>query len=210
MEMEKKLYEATIQGNIPILESLLQQDPLLLHRITITPSFFQFSPLHLSILHRHLEYARVLLTHNPQLTTESDSLGQLPLHLASANAQIEFVTELLRVDTSACLVRDKDGKVPLHLAVMKGARVEVVSELAQASHESTRMKVERGDSVLHLCVKNERLDALKVLVDVLRSENNGRELMIAKNDDGNTVLHLAALCNNLEVLSFLLSFFIFI
>ncbi|XP_057535571.1 ankyrin repeat-containing protein BDA1-like [Amaranthus tricolor] len=203
MEMEKRLYEATVQGNIPNLESLLQQDPLLLHRIS--PSFFQFSPLHLAILHGHLEYARVLLTHNPQLTTESDSLGQLPLHLASANGQIEIVSELLSVDTSACLARDKDGKVPLHLAVMKGARVEVVNELARASPESTRMKVERGDILLHLCVKNERFDALKVLVELLRSENNGSNLMNAKNDDGNTILHLAALCNNLEITKFLLA-----
>ncbi|CAO2840245.1 unnamed protein product [Amaranthus hypochondriacus] len=199
--MENKLYDAAFHGNVTIFKELIQQDPLLLDRITLTDT-----PLHVAILRGHLQFVRALLSHNSRLATQSDSLGHLPLHVASAKGYLEIVRELLRVGpASACLSRSKDGKLPIHLAVMKAVRVEVVSELARASHESTRVRVDGGDTVLHLCVKYENLEGLRVLMEVMRSENDGGSLINSRNDDGNTVLHLAALYKNLEITKYLLA-----
>ncbi|KAL2899641.1 Ankyrin repeat-containing protein BDA1 [Bienertia sinuspersici] len=204
MMIEKRLHEAAFEGNISNLNTLIKEDPLILDRIF--PTFFQDTPLHISILRGHIDFARDVLTHNPRLATECDSLGHLPLHVASTKGHIEIVRELLRVSQGACLARSKDGKLPLHLAIMKGVKVEVVTELVQACPESTRSQVDRRDSVLHLCVKYENFDALQMLVGVLKSEKLGsNDLLNARNDDGNTVLHLAALYKHLEITKFLLA-----
>ncbi|XP_021720496.1 ankyrin repeat-containing protein BDA1-like [Chenopodium quinoa] len=200
MEMEKRLYEAALEGNVSSLKAIIQEDPLILDRISST--FYQDTPLHIAILRGHLEFARAVLSSNPRLATECDLLGHLPLHVASTKGHIEIIHELVRVSLSSCLARSKDGKLPLHLAISKGVRVEVVRELAQACPESMQSRVDRGDTVLHLCVKYENLDAIQVILEVLNGENDGNNLLNVRNEDGNTILHLAALQRHLEVFLF--------
>ncbi|XP_021720495.1 ankyrin repeat-containing protein At2g01680-like [Chenopodium quinoa] len=202
MEMEKRLYEAAFEGNVPNLKALIQEDPLILDRISTT--FFLDTPLHVATLRGRLEFVRAVLSHNPQLANESDSLGHLPLHVSSAKGDVEIVRELLRVGPSSCLARSKDGKLPLHMAIMKGVKVEVLTELARVCPESTRSRVDGEATILHLCVKYDNLDALKVLVEMFRGQSDCNNLLNARNDDGNTVLHLAALHKNLEVTKYLL------
>lgn len=199
--MEKRLYEAAIEGKVSDFEKLIQEDPLILDRIPST--FSQDTPLHIATLRGHLQFARAVLSYNPRLATESDSLGHLPLHIASAKGHVEIVRELVRVGPSSCLASSKDGKLPLHLAIMKGVRVEVVTELARACPESTRSRLDRGDNVLHLCVKYDNLNAFQVMVELLKVESVNN-LLNARNDDGYTVLHLAALHKNLEITKYLL------
>lgn len=205
MEMEKRLHEVALQGNVTNLKSLIQQDPLILDRVTPT-YFLQDTPLHTSILQNHLDFALALLSHNPQLATEANSLGHLPLHVASAHGHEEIVRELLRVDPTSCMARTKDkGMVPLHLAIMNKVRAEIVIELVRASLESIRVRDDKGDSVYHLCAKYDNLDALQVLVEMLKGENDGSNLLNVKNHDGNTAFHLAVLHKNLEITKFMLA-----
>ncbi|XP_074296782.1 uncharacterized protein LOC141627384 [Silene latifolia] len=204
MEMEKKLYEAAIEGDVVLLKTLITDDPLILNRVTTT--FFHETPLHVAILRGHADFAREVLRHNPRLMSELDSLGHSSLHLASAKGDVVIVRDLLRVGHNPCLARSKEGLVPLHLAIMKGGRVEVVEELIRACPESIRMTVDKGDMALHLCVKFGNLEALQVLVkEVMVAENDGVDLLNARNDDGYTTLHLAALYKNFEIMKYLMS-----
>jgi ankyrin repeat protein len=53
-----------------------------------------------------------------------------------------------------------------------------------------------GDTVLHLCVRYNHLDALKLLVQ----STNGDELFLnSKNHDGNSILHLAVMLKQIKV-----------
>ncbi|CAK9179914.1 unnamed protein product [Ilex paraguariensis] len=81
---------------------------------------------------------------------------------------------------------------------MKG-RHEVIPHLVQACPESTRVKAEEGETILHLCVKHSRLmSVVELLSDYM-------EFVHSKDNNGNTILHLAAMLQQEETIKFLLS-----
>ncbi|XP_037497484.1 ankyrin repeat-containing protein BDA1 [Jatropha curcas] len=170
------LYEAAISGCVTTLNTLIQKDRLILNKVSLTS-----------------------LTETPLQTTMSDSLKRFPLHLASAEGHSQIIKALLLQDKTACLARDEDGRIPLHLAAMRG-RVEVIQELVRASSESTFEALD-GDTVFHLCIKYNHLEAFKLLVTFI----NGDEILNIGNQDGNSILHLAAMLKQLETLRYLLS-----
>ncbi|XP_028793205.1 ankyrin-1-like [Neltuma alba] len=115
----RKLCEAAQEGRVSNLNTLLQQDPLILCRLSSQTTFFE-TPLHISALLGHLEFTKTLLAHCPRLAPdELDSSRRTPLHLASAQGHIHIVKELLQACGEACLVRDQEHRIPLHHAVDK-------------------------------------------------------------------------------------------
>lgn len=196
--MEKRLYEASVSGNVYTLNTLIQEDQLILDRVNIT--CFDETPLHIAALRGHLDFARALLIRKPQLASELDASRRSPLHLASVQGNAAMVRELLRVSTDACLFRDDQGKIPLHLAAMKD-RVEVVRQLIQAQPESIKTRARRGETVLHLSVKHNRFEALKLLVEL--ASQIDPDLVSSKDEDGNTILHVAAALKQDETIRYL-------
>ncbi|XP_058193009.1 ankyrin repeat-containing protein ITN1-like [Rhododendron vialii] len=198
----RRLYEACLSGSVPALDALIEEDQLILDRVSSLTCFSDDTPLHVAALRGHLDFTKALLAQKPKLATELDSLRCSPLHLASAEGHAEIVRELLRVNTDVCIAHDQDGRIPLHLAIMKG-RVEVILELLRAKPESIHEKLSKGETVLHLCVIYNRLEAFKTLVQYLH--NHHQEFLLNTGDnDGNTILHLAAALKQKDTIEYLL------
>ncbi|RVX05310.1 Ankyrin repeat-containing protein ITN1 [Vitis vinifera] len=201
-EREKRLYEASVDGSVNSLKQLMKEDPLALARASVT--CFDETPLHIAAMLGHLDFAKALASHKPDMamimTTAIDLQGRSPLHLASANGHIEIVNMLLSLNSNICLICDEDGRTPLHLAVMKG-HVEVTRELIRARPEVTGHKLDHGETILHSSVRHNRLGALKMLVESVREA----EFINARDDYGNTVLHTATTLKQLETVRYLLS-----
>ncbi|GAB2222995.1 hypothetical protein Droror1_Dr00017128 [Drosera rotundifolia] len=202
LDIMKSVYDAAVEGDAKLLISLLQQDPYVLDRCQVPDNGFPSSPLHISAKLGHLEFSNELLNRKPELAEELDGItNSCPLHLASANGHLEIVKVLVATSPGMCLSRDSQGRNPLHLAALKGW-VDVVEELDREMPQAAREKVgDGGGSVLHLCVKFSRLEALKVLVNCFCDD----EILNAKDADGNSILHLAVACKQLEVIQFLLT-----
>ncbi|KAI9119800.1 hypothetical protein K1719_009189 [Acacia pycnantha] len=189
------LYEASRNGSVTTLNSLLKQEPLILHKIS--QSGFSETPLHISSLLGHLEFSKALLTYKPKLAVEVDASRNTPLHLASAEGHIDIVKELLKVDNKPCLFPNGEGKIPLHYAVMKG-RTEVARELVKAKPESLSF-LDNGYTVFHLCVMYNHLETLKGLVE-LELAISGELLFSTRSDAmGNTIFHVAVSSKQVEV-----------
>jgi ankyrin repeat protein len=186
------LYEASRNGCVSTLTPLIQRDAHILDRVSLTS--FSETPLHLSALHGHLEFSRVLISKKPTLAKEVDSLGRTPLHLASAEGHTEIVKALLQANKNICSAVDQYERIPLHLASMRG-HIEIIKELVIARQESIRVNL-NGESVFHLCLRYNHLDALKLLVE----SANGDELFLkSKDHDGNSILHLAVMLKQMKV-----------
>ncbi|XP_050263493.1 ankyrin repeat-containing protein BDA1-like [Quercus robur] len=208
IEVEKKqrvkaihnsLQEAAINGSAPSLLQILQQHPQILNTLSHSHSD---TPLHLASLLGHSAFAKLLLNHNPDLTSHLNQQGSSPLHLAAAKGYVDIVKDLLLLNPDMCLVWDRQGRTPLHLAAIKG-RIGVLAEFVRAKPEATRVFTSTGDSALHLCVKfNRPLEALKVFVECVGGDD---EFVNWRDSHGNTVLHLAATNKQLQIIKFLLN-----
>ncbi|KAL5783495.1 hypothetical protein ACOSP7_008524 [Xanthoceras sorbifolium] len=200
--MENLLYEAALEGSLPTLLELLQRDRLILDKID-TNSFSE-SPLHIAVLLGHVDFVKVILSRKPELAREVDSIRRFsPLHVASLKGTstnyVEMVKVLIRVDPDMCLARDVEGRNPLHLAAMKG-RIEALVELIRARPLAAYAVTIWGESILHLCVKHNQLEALKLVVEIMDDPNS----LSAKDEYGMTILHLAVADKQIETINFLL------
>ncbi|KAL3747187.1 hypothetical protein ACJRO7_016033 [Eucalyptus globulus] len=82
---------------------------------------------------------------------------------------------------------------------MKG-RSNIVIELVKARPEAAEHTLSHGQTALHLGVSHNCLEALKVLVEMVRDG----DLVKAQDDEGNTILHLAAANKQIETVKYLL------
>ncbi|KAG6721308.1 hypothetical protein I3842_03G107700 [Carya illinoinensis] len=192
------LYEASLDGSVSTLDTLMQRDRLILHKISLTS--FTETPLHIAALLGHLQFTNALLRRKPQLVEKVDSSGRTALHLACAEGHTQVVKALLQANMDMCLVSDQEGRIPLHLAAMRG-HVEVIKELLIAHPGSISRVNLYGDNVLHLCVRYNCLDALKLLVESVNDE----DFVNSKDNDGNSVLHLAAMLGQMKTIKYLVS-----
>ncbi|CAI8602748.1 unnamed protein product [Vicia faba] len=196
-ETIKTLYNASLNGSVTTLNTLIQNNPLILHKVSL--SLYNETPLHISSLLGHLQFCEILLQNKPSFANEVDSKGRCPLHLASAEGHTEVVKALLLANQDVCLVFDKDDMIPLHFAVIRG-RMGVIKELINARPDSVRVLNDDG-SVLHLCVLYNHLESLKLLLESVRVD---KQLLLAKDREGNTVLHLAIKLKQIKNIKYLL------
>ncbi|KAG5627103.1 hypothetical protein H5410_012321 [Solanum commersonii] len=197
--MDRRLREAAQKGDVHHLQSLIKEDTLLLMGVSLAGCE---TPLHISCLSGHLEFSKEIIHLMPEFARELNQDGFSPLHIASANGDIEIVKELLNVDYNLCLLKGKDRRISLHYAVIKG-REHVMKELLVASPDSAEEVTARGETCLHLAVKNHQFEGFKLLLDNLK-EFNMYDLLNKKDIQGNTVLHLAVSTKQYEVVDILL------
>ncbi|KAK6941324.1 PGG domain [Dillenia turbinata] len=195
--MEKRLFEASLSGRVESLRELMEEDRLILARVSVT--CFDESPLHIAAMLGHAEFGKTIVLYKPDMVTDLNLQGRTPLHLAAALGHVELVKMLVSVDSNVCSFHDEDGYTPLHLAVIKG-QIGVMKELLIAQPGAVRCTMDGGETLLHTCVKSNRLEALKLLVDLVSLEG----FISFRDDDGNTILHIATLMKQMETVKYLL------
>ncbi|KAE9453388.1 hypothetical protein C3L33_14707, partial [Rhododendron williamsianum] len=124
-DVGRRLYEACLSGSVPALDALIEKDPLILDRVSSLTCFSNDTPLHVAVLHGHLDFTKALLARKPKLATELYSIRCSPLHLASAEGHVEIVQELLRVNTDVCIARDQDGSTIKFLLAINSVKDQV-------------------------------------------------------------------------------------
>ncbi|RVW76033.1 Ankyrin repeat-containing protein BDA1 [Vitis vinifera] len=163
--MDPRLYSVARLGSLAALNSLLEEDPLLLEKVALSSS--ADTPLHIATLAANTDFAKEMLLRMPNFAWELNQDGFSPLHIAAAMGNIEITRELLSLDSGLC-----------------------PWELLSHCYEAVKEVSGGGETALHLAVKNSQFEVLKVLVEKLGEDDRDR-LINARDDQGHTVLKLA-------------------
>ncbi|KAG6677344.1 hypothetical protein I3843_14G020400 [Carya illinoinensis] len=201
--MDARLFQAVFHDDVAAFHTLLTEDPLLLHRVALNSID---NPLHISSLAGNTAITKDIVLRKPEFAGELNQQGFSPVHIASANGHVEIVRELLNINAGVdrvCLLKGKDGKLPLHCAVIKG-RVDVVRLLVFACKESLAQVTVHGETALHLAVKNNQLEVVRVLLEEMKRLDMMMEVINCTDKKGNTVLHLATLGKQHETIGMLI------
>ncbi|XP_060670404.1 ankyrin repeat-containing protein BDA1-like [Ziziphus jujuba] len=112
------LFEASQWGCVSTLNILIQRDPLILDKLSLTS--LTETPLHISALLGHLAFTQILLTVRPKLATELEIFIRTPLHLAAAEGLQRNCPKFVEGDNAEFLSQKDEvaGNTMLHLAAM--------------------------------------------------------------------------------------------
>ena len=111
------------------------------------------------------------------------------MHIAADNGQVEIVKDLIKVGVKLCRLEGRQKMTPFHHAAIRG-RAEVIGLMLSGCPDCIEDETERRENALHLAVRNNRFEAIKMLVDWIRQMNK-EYLLNKKHEQGNTALHLA-------------------
>ncbi|XVF83504.1 hypothetical protein PTKIN_Ptkin16aG0493800 [Pterospermum kingtungense] len=205
--MDPRLREASRAGNIDALYALIQEDPYLLQHIDQVP-FFD-TPLHIAASAGKLSFAVEIMNLKPSFARKLNQFGFSPLHLALQNNHIQLVLRLVSIDKDLVRVKGKEGITPLHFVTRQG-NLDVLVAFLNACPDCIEDVNVRGETALHIALQSNMLEAFEVLLGWLQKSHHEKakywenEILNWKDDEGNTILHIAAARNLPKVIELLL------
>ncbi|XP_059441848.1 ankyrin repeat-containing protein BDA1-like [Corylus avellana] len=216
----KCLRDAAEQGNIDALYVLIEKDAHVLDRVDKIP--FVDTPLHIAVSAGHIPFVREIMGLKPSFARKLNQYGLTPLHIALQNHAFNFekdyilqrkqallVDRLLDFDKDFVRVRGREGVTPLHYIIQKGD-LSFLKKFLEACPESLDDVTIRGENALHIALKYDMIDVFWYLVQWLGracfkdAKLLQEKLLDGRDDDGNTLLHVAVSRNQPEVVSWLL------
>ncbi|XVF10917.1 hypothetical protein REPUB_Repub07fG0224800 [Reevesia pubescens] len=207
--MDPNLKNAAFNGSVDELYQVIGKNPHVLEDVDKIP--FVETPFHIAASRGHINFAVEILRLKPCFSKKLDEKGLSPMHIAIEKRQTGTVLRLLKTEDGADLVRVKgrDGKTPLHYVVEHGD-LKLLHEFLSVNPGSITDTTNRDETALHIAVEKGNIEALKALVEYLRKSWNEealcREERVVNWEDqeGCTVLHVAARKNQLQMMKLLL------
>lgn len=196
--MDTRLFEAAQTGDIDYLQQLLAENPFILNNTQLSAE----NPLNIAAAMGHVDFVKEIIRLKPVFSREVNQEGFSPMHIAADNGQVEIVKELMKVDIKLCRLEGRQKRTPFHHAAIRG-RAEVIGLMLSGCPDCIEDETERRENALHLAVRNNRFEAIKKLVDWIRQMNK-EYLLNMKDEQGNTVLHLASWKKQRRVIEILL------
>ncbi|KAG7585391.1 Ankyrin repeat-containing domain superfamily [Arabidopsis thaliana x Arabidopsis arenosa] len=195
----EKLKKAAQDGDIERLYELIRADENILGHFDKMP--FCETPLHIAAENGQTHFAIEVMTLKPSLALKLNVSGFSPMHLALQNNHIRMVRGFVAIDSSLVRIKGRGRITPLH-HVAKIGDAELLSEFLFACPSSVNDLTIKCETVVHIAVKNHQFMAFKVLLGWVKRVNR-EEILDWKDEDGNTVFHIAASINQTEVMKLL-------
>ncbi|CAH8385312.1 unnamed protein product [Eruca vesicaria subsp. sativa] len=195
----EKLKKAAQDGDVERLYELIAEDPNILGHFDKVP--FCETPLHIAAEKGQTHFAMELMTLKPSLASKLNVAGYSPMHLALQNNHRRMVRGFVAIHSSLVSVKGRGRVTPLHHVAQIGD-AELLSEFLFACPSSIEDLTIKCETAVHVAVKHGKFMAFNVLLGWLKRVKK-EEILDWKNEDGNTVFHIAAMINHTEVMKLL-------
>ncbi|KAA8525987.1 hypothetical protein F0562_007913 [Nyssa sinensis] len=169
---------------------------------------FVDTPLHIAASVGQTHFAIEVMRLKPSFGRKLNPDGFSPMHLALQNYTLrsqpilaDTVRKLVKFDSELVRVRGKEGITPLHYVAQTGED-DVLADFLWACPASMEELTNRCETATHIAVKNKHVQAFKVILGWL-NRTKKEEVLNWKDENGNTVLHIAASTNQEEVVKLL-------
>ncbi|XP_059644958.1 ankyrin repeat-containing protein BDA1-like [Cornus florida] len=197
-EQQRLITEATAIARaraINGLYALFRKSPNVLEIIDEIP--FVDTPLHIAASIGDTHFAAEMISLMPSFGTKLNPDGLSPLHLALQNRHAETVTRLININSELIRVQGRERITPLHY-VAEMNEFHLLAEFLCACPDSVNDLTIRGETAVHIAVRNCNVEAFEVLFEW--ADKTDRGLMLHwKDEGGNTALHIAVYTHQPEV-----------
>lgn len=206
--MDKKLKKASQVGDIDALYSLLGESSKVLE--SFDELSFVDNPLHIAASEGQIHFAMEIMRLKPSLARKLNQDQFSPLHLALQNGKTGMAIRLIDIDRDLVRVQGREGMTPLH-HVAKEGNLEVLAVFLSACPNSFEDVTIRNETALHIALKNDNVGAFEILLRWLTEvcyvevHQLVKKILNWRDEDGNTLLHIAASRSQSQV-SFYLPF----
>ncbi|KAF8038721.1 hypothetical protein BT93_B1310 [Corymbia citriodora subsp. variegata] len=203
--MDPRLHHAIEYDDVDELHRLIVEDRNLLERLSEDP--FPNTPLHVAAAAGKIQVAMEVAILKPLDARKLDPEGYSPMHLALQHKHYQTVRALMTLDPKLIRVRGRRGITPLHYVAGKEGdnELELLAEFLSTCRSSIEDLTSRCETAVHVAVKNHNLKAFTVLFGWLVRVGLTR-ILNWKDQDGNTVLHIAAFKGQLEIIKPLIGY----
>ena len=125
------------------------------------------------------------------MVKETDIFKRTPLHYAAQLGHLEATRKLLEYDKSVGYLRDEEDSSALHIAAKKGY-INIIEEITKNCPCAYHLVDNKGRTILHVAAKFGKSKLVGHILKVQEWES----LINEKDYQGNTALHLAAICGH--------------
>ncbi|XP_057977599.1 ankyrin repeat-containing protein BDA1-like [Malania oleifera] len=192
--MDERLRVAAQNGDTVSLYQLISQDPFVLERIDAVP--FEDTPLHIAASAGRTHFAMEIASLKPSFGTKLNRELLSPLHLALRNGQNETVRALTAINPELIRVKGLERVSPLHY-VASTENTNILAEFLFACPEAIKDLTIHRETALHIAVRTRKIGTFRVLHGWIKWTNR-EQILDWKDEEGNTVLHIAAYTNQPE------------
>ena len=147
--------------------------------------------IHGACMTNNFNAVRHIVSNGSVSHTAQNKKGDTPLHFACYNGNTEIVHFLVSLPDSTPFSANEIGDTPLHFASMAG-HANVIEFLMKGCHGDSQLLNKAKNSPLHLACEYGHTEAAKMIVSL--SQNNLKELIEMKNNQGKTPTEVALIC----------------
>ncbi|XVF52512.1 hypothetical protein PTKIN_Ptkin05aG0024100 [Pterospermum kingtungense] len=159
--MDDGLIQISQAGDVNGLYESIRNNAAVLKQIDEV--MFEDTPLHIAASAGHTRFAVEVMNLMPPFARKLNKDGLSPIHLALLEGHSELVLSLLRDDRELVRVKGRGGMTPLHYAAQIG-NIDLLAVFLTACPNSVEDVTAKSETVFHIAVRNEGIEALEVLV----------------------------------------------
>ncbi|KAJ1689390.1 hypothetical protein LUZ63_013545 [Rhynchospora breviuscula] len=207
-KLETPLHDAAKVGNEEVIRNLIQLSTNDVKDALRETNENGDTALHVAVNHNHKGIVSELMKLDPQVAYEENKQGFSPLYIATVEGHTSLVKAMLQVDIILACTRFSDGTFPVHVAARMGNE-DLVEHFLREYPDYAKLLDSCGRNLFHMAAEHDNSDVFTEVFALTKDDNPQISQMVesminARDYEGNTPLHLAAMKGHKSIMAAIL------